>query len=370
MLDERKIVFITCVNDEVEYAECRYYLERLQVPDGYTAEIMSIREAPSMTAGYHAAMKDSDAKYKVYLHQDVFIINSHFIEDMLTIFARNEKIGMLGVIGKKEIGYTLWDMLKGLDTGKVIYNHMIMSRSQSEKEGYAEVMMADGLLLATQYDIPWREDILDGWDFYDVSQCLEFHKAGYKVVIPYQEEVWCCHDGVCLEMIHFFEQYKKFRQEYAPILGIPSKMEQKEQLFCEKNQYYMQKRRALKESIAALLAVGERDGVRTIFQDPELERDQYLMEYRDIAHIDQMEEQTKEPLRFWQDGMTVPQLLLKLHILKFALKRIEYGVDGAGTTGILKEYSRYAIKEVCSRYVAYQERVLQRVGNWSEDEGE
>lgn len=364
MLDDHKIAFITCVNDEAEYAECRYYLERLQTPDGYTVEIMSIRQAPSMTAGYQAAMKDSDAKYKVYLHQDVFIINSRFIEEMLAVFACDEKIGLLGVIGKKEIRCTLRDMLKALDTGKVIYNNMVMNGTQPEKGNCTEVMMADGLLLATQYDIPWREDILDGWDFYDVSQCLEFQKAGYKVVIPYQEEIWCCHDGVCLEMVRFFDQYEKFRKEYAHILETPLEMEQEDLLFCEKNKYYAQKRKELKRGIAALLTVGERGGVRRIFQDPELEKDQYLMEYRDIVYIDQVEERAQESVRFWQNGMTVSQLTLKLHILKYALKRIEYGADDVETFGILEGYSRYAIKEICSRYVAYQGHVFQKLQAW------
>ncbi len=235
MLDDHKVAFITCVNDEAEYAECRYYLDRLQIPAGYTVEIMSIREATSMTAGYQAAMKDSDAKYKIYLHQDVFIINRRFIEEMLAVFIRDEKIGMLGVIGKKEIKCTLKDMLKSLDTGKVIYNNMVMSGNQPEKGNCTEVIMADGMLLATQYDIPWREDILDGWDFYDVSQCVEFWKAGYKVVIPHQEEIWSCHDGVCLEMLHFFDQYEKFHREYANVLGSSAEMMQEDHIFCEKN---------------------------------------------------------------------------------------------------------------------------------------
>ena len=115
MLDDHKVAFITCVNDEAEYAECRYYLDRLQIPAGYTVEIMSIREATSMTAGYQAAMKDSDAKYKIYLHQDVFIINRRFIEEMLAVFIRDEKIGMLGVIGKKEIKESMERV--GLDPG-------------------------------------------------------------------------------------------------------------------------------------------------------------------------------------------------------------------------------------------------------------
>lgn len=366
MLDDHKVAFITCVNDEAEYAECRHYLERLRVPDGYAVEIMSIREAPSMTAGYQAAMKDSDAKYKVYLHQDVFIINRRFIEDMLAVFACDKKIGILGVIGKKEIKCTLQDMLKALDTGKVIYNNMVMSGIQPEEGSCTEVMMADGLLLATQYDIPWREDILDGWDFYDVSQCVEFRKAGYKVSIPDQKDIWCCHDGVCLEMLQFFDQYKKFRREYACVFGCSAEMDQEERMFCEKNKYYAQKRRKLKEGIAALIAVGDRDGVRRIFQNAELQKDQYLsaqylMEYRDIVSVDEIEERVQAPVRFWQYGMTVQQLILKLHILKYALKRMEYGAEDAETIRILEGYSIYAIKEVCSRYVAYRGHVLQKL---------
>ena len=78
-MDKQKIAFITCVNDETECAECRYYLGRLHVPDRYAVDIISIREASSMTAGYNSAMRDSDAKYKVYLHQDVFIKNQNFM---------------------------------------------------------------------------------------------------------------------------------------------------------------------------------------------------------------------------------------------------------------------------------------------------
>ena len=95
-MNEKKIAFITCVNNELEYAETLYYIERLVVPEGYETNIIAVREAPSMTAGYNAAMQSSDAKYKVYLHQDTFIINQNFIIEMLQIFRENEQIGMLG----------------------------------------------------------------------------------------------------------------------------------------------------------------------------------------------------------------------------------------------------------------------------------
>lgn len=63
-------------------------------------------------------MKESDAKYKIYLHQDE---NRHRVVDVTAI---------------------------------------------------------DGMFMATQYDISWREDLFDGWDFYDISQSCEFTRGG------------------------------------------------------------------------------------------------------------------------------------------------------------------------------------------------
>ena len=61
---------------------------------------------------------------------------------------------------------------------------------------FQELEAVDGLLIATQYDIPWREDILTGWHMYDTAMCMEMRRAGYKVAVPNQEEdFWCIHQG-------------------------------------------------------------------------------------------------------------------------------------------------------------------------------
>ena len=59
-----KISFIICVNNEIYFDECRYYIERLHVPDGYEIDVLAIRDADSMCAAYNLGMKSSDAKYK------------------------------------------------------------------------------------------------------------------------------------------------------------------------------------------------------------------------------------------------------------------------------------------------------------------
>lgn len=214
-MNHKKICFIMCVNDHHYEREQLRYLNHLKVPKGYETDILEVWEAPSMTAGYNEGMAASDAKYKVYLHQDVFIVNKNFIYDMLEIF-KEEQIGMLGMVGAPELpeNAIMWN------TGRIgrIYASLIYQSSESVvgeiEEKYQEVEALDGLLLATQYDIPWREDLFQGWDFYDVSQSQEFIRKGYKVVVPNQKEAWCIHDDDFFNLKNYYSARKIFLMEY------------------------------------------------------------------------------------------------------------------------------------------------------------
>jgi len=79
---------------------------------------------------------------------------------------------------------------------------------------YQSVEAIDGLLMATQYDIPWREDVFQKWDFYDVSQSFEFRKRGYEVIVPKMEKPWCIHDDGVMNLENYYEERKKFLREY------------------------------------------------------------------------------------------------------------------------------------------------------------
>lgn len=72
------------------------------MPDEIVAEIFPITGAASMASSYNYGMSLSDAKYKVYLRQDVFIINKNFINDITRIFVDNPDIGMIGMVGANE----------------------------------------------------------------------------------------------------------------------------------------------------------------------------------------------------------------------------------------------------------------------------
>ena len=82
-----------------ETTECLYYIDRLHVPDNYELDTITIQDAPSMAEAYDEAMRSSDAKYKIYIHQDVFLIDREFLQEMIDIFMEDESIGLIGCIG-------------------------------------------------------------------------------------------------------------------------------------------------------------------------------------------------------------------------------------------------------------------------------
>ena len=85
-IKNQQIDFIICTNSEEYFNECSFYINSCKVPEGMSVSIIAINDAISMTSGYNRAMNKSTAKYKVYLHQDTFILNRNFIFDLLKCF--------------------------------------------------------------------------------------------------------------------------------------------------------------------------------------------------------------------------------------------------------------------------------------------
>lgn len=218
MANHKKICFITLVNDEKTYEKALFHIKQLNIPKGYTVEILSIKNVKNMTKGYNQGMSRSDAKYKVYLHQDVLIINKDFIKDFLTIFKKYPTIGLMGVAGSKTIPANgiWWESPHRY--GQVYDSHtgkMMLLRFNNVEDEYEKVKAIDGLMMITQYDIPWREDIFDGWHFYDTSQSIEFERAGFEVVVPKQNTPWCIHDCGIVNVENGYEKYRSiFLEEY------------------------------------------------------------------------------------------------------------------------------------------------------------
>lgn len=216
-MNDRMFCFIICSNNQLYMQECLYYINHLNVPEGYEVDVLTIEDADSMTSGYNEGMHYSDAKYKVYLHQDVFIINKDFMQNCLQIFQSDERVGMIGNVGVETLPASgiMWEAIR---FGKVYEQHnyetVLLSNDIKNGKAYMEVETIDGFLMVTQYDIEWREDLFDRWDFYDASQSMEFIRHGYKVVVPHMNEPWCVHDCGFVNLENYEEERQKFIREY------------------------------------------------------------------------------------------------------------------------------------------------------------
>ena len=192
----RKIAFITCVNKPEIYGEALLYMKQLRLPEGMEAEFISIEGARSMCGGYNQGMAGTDADYKVYVHQDTLIVNKNFVFDLLKLFS-DKSIGIVGMIGARKLPASgvWWDAMRTY--GKVLHacepECVVETACMEPPVDWLEVEALDGLLLATAVDVPWREDLFDGWHFYDVSMCKEIQRLGYKAAVPRQDDFWCIH---------------------------------------------------------------------------------------------------------------------------------------------------------------------------------
>jgi SAM-dependent methyltransferase len=241
-LNEKKICFISCVNDDIKYSEALLYIKKLNIPIGMKIEFITVRDADSMCEGYQRAMLQSDAKYKIYCHQDLIIHNNNFLLNLISLFKENNNFGIVGMIGSLNMnddGMWFHGDLAGamIDTCFGKYEEMRYSGDGK----YNQIAAAmDGCILATQYDVNWRCDLFKHWHFYDVSQCFEFRRNGYKAVIMAQPETMCIHKCGKPSANNYDESRNIFLKEYIADIMLFNKKNDMDVNFV--NRYYKVKK--------------------------------------------------------------------------------------------------------------------------------
>lgn len=226
-MNEKKFCIIICTNNKRKLAECVHYLEHLIIPEGYELDFLAIEDAASITSGYNEGMAASDAKYKIYMHQDVLVLNKNLLSDLLTIFDSDEQIGMIGLTGYKTVSADgmMWhsaDRIGNPYSPSMSQGYPALSeyKYDPKSDGIEQVALADGYFLATSCDYPWNEEHLDGWDFYDAFKSIQLLEAGKKVVVPIQKHPWCLHDDGYVLYLKNYDKYRKiFCTKYEKYLG-------------------------------------------------------------------------------------------------------------------------------------------------------
>jgi GT2 family glycosyltransferase len=252
-LDPHSIAIITPVKDEEQYRTCLQHIDALEIPPGHSVEKIAVYGGSSMTEVYQRAMEASTARYKIYLHVDTYVVNRGLLPDLLRLFERYPRLGLIGVVGSTRLPPSgiywvnnplhsygrLWqNSPPGFPAsllGRSNHRRLHLMRFRPFVGDYLPAAIVDGFFLATQYDIPWTRPQLGfdfGFDLYDHVQALEFIRAGLEVGIARQEAIWCVHRGPLEEppgeqqrrrQIRLRQQAEALRQLYPAFVRVPAR---------------------------------------------------------------------------------------------------------------------------------------------------
>lgn len=348
-MNKKQIAFIICVNNDIYFEECKYYIDRLLKPAGYSIDIIAIREADSMCAAYNAGMQSSDAKYKIYMHQDVMIRDVHFLESIIKLFTENEKVGMIGMIGgtrmpKTGVTYRAWNvgMVDCRDPDMAYF----MAGAKDMKREDTIVEAVDGLLIATQYDVPWREDLFTHFDFYDVSQSFEMRKAGYEILIPYQKKPWVIHDSSFAKLTYYDEARKICLKEYPKYLYAEDGFE------FTYDREWNDLSDLLAEQVQMLISRGQWEQTGQMMESyRSTGRKSSAMEMLGVLYdIYRKEQLSNVKHSFFENVQDYADIYRKYFSVRFLLRRMELGMEEAAYQELLdairNEYVSYEALEV------------------------
>lgn len=194
LVDDRVVSFITCVNDEELYRVCMTHINKISLPHGVKTELIGIRQASSMASGYNLGMSHAHGKYKIYLHQDVFIMNSNLITDIYDIFSKFPDLALLGLCGTEVMPNSgiWWEGEKNFGQVIEFRDTYRLLELGSIDDPIKQVQAIDGFFMATQQDIAWNEDI-PGFHLYDSAHSLDYKALGLQVAVARQLFPWALH---------------------------------------------------------------------------------------------------------------------------------------------------------------------------------
>ena len=192
-MNEKGIAILIWKRNEEHYANCIEGLRQLQYPAGYEVRVYTLTEQDTFTKQCNSVLAETDAKYKIYLSDEMRITAPTFVQDMLNIFA-DTSIGMIGFFGSTEMPLSANIMDAPHKYGSVLIPAGGVLEEMRFGEGTADVIADVRAILpslfVTQYDVPWDANYTG--QYYAVqAQCREFVRHGYRVVVPIVETPFC-----------------------------------------------------------------------------------------------------------------------------------------------------------------------------------
>lgn len=179
----KKLSFIIYKKNDKNYKVLISSLTALNIPNNVHVDIVTLTGDGGIPVIYNQGISASiGADYRVYINDGIEILEKNFISIIIDLFERNSEIGIIGCIGTKIIPPTGICENAQTQYGKIIIGNEKKIWNDFSNE-YVEVASVNGLLMAVRGNVLWRDDLFKGNSFWDISQCIEYKRRGYKSVV-------------------------------------------------------------------------------------------------------------------------------------------------------------------------------------------
>lgn len=175
---DNSIFFIIIGDDEWTISENVKYLNQLILPNEMNAEYCIVEKNED---AFRIGQSESDAKYKVYLDQNSYIIDKSFILRIVKTFEKDENVKLVGVKGYRSNAIS--NKIESIGNNLVMrYGEGggIKEVNEGSEYGVIEVQAIDGHMFVTSQDMEWGDTSLKNQI---IERSVLLRHLGYKTIV-------------------------------------------------------------------------------------------------------------------------------------------------------------------------------------------
>ncbi len=222
-MNDKKIMFVVHRQSKESYYSFLQSLSELIAPDGFMIKATYWGgDSPYKTLGEisNSIYLQTDARYKIYVDDRIQFLKKDFLMDLLYLFQSNSDLGLIGVCGGNRLTRSGFvheseEVFGGM--GAICQDgHIEELRFGVPSEPIVHVQAVTDTLIAAQWGILLRPNFQAA----HVGEvfALETWQQGFKVAVPYQEQLWCALPADLLPEQDNEQDASDFRKYYAPYL--------------------------------------------------------------------------------------------------------------------------------------------------------
>ncbi len=177
-----KVDFIIAYNT-ANIDKCIECINDLIVPEGVCIDTLGIEGENRIDEVYNACQEESTADFRVFIRENVYIVNKNFISDMLAFFDDNPSVAAAGIIGGSKNGrFADWNSGAVDIVNEDRADRFVMKSASPETE------ILSGQLIVTREKIDWscEED-----KNFDLAFSERMNSFARKLAVFPQTEPWC-----------------------------------------------------------------------------------------------------------------------------------------------------------------------------------